>query len=152
MTGKIIAGAVILLLLAACATPRKELDTNPPFSSHYYRYYDLEILWKSARTDNVISIEGTVRNLRYYYLRDLELTASLLDDKGEVVAKETFASFPTLLDTSGSERFRLELRLKPGEAPRRIRFSYTYQLADTYQLPGYPRGDVPRFNSFESNL
>lgn len=152
MIRKIIPVAVLLLLVAACATPRKELDTNPPFSSHRYRYYDLEILWKSARTNNIVSIEGQVKNLRSYYLRNLELTASLLDEKGEVLARETFASFPHLLDIAGTETFRMELRLKAGEEPKRLRFSYTYRLADAYQSPGYARDDVPRFNSFESNL
>lgn len=143
---------LILSYLVACAGPMKELDANPPYSPHQYRYYDLELDWKSERTDDLVRIEGKLSNLRYYFLRDLELTASLLDEKGKVVARESVTAFPTYLRTNETVPFRLELRLKPGQALRRIRFSYTYQLADTYQSNGYRRDDVPHFNSFESEL
>lgn len=146
------AALLMLVLLLACAAPSKELDANPSFSPHHYRYYDLDLTWKSERTDDLISIEGMASNLRYYFMRDLELTVSLLDQKGEVLAKESYTSFPTFIRTGEAAPFRLQLRLKPGEAPMRVRFSYTYLLTDTYQTYGYPRDDVPRFNSFESAL
>lgn len=146
------AALIMLVFLTACAAPVKELDANPPFSPHRYRYYDVEILWKSERTDDLIRIEGTVNNLRYYFLRDLELTAGLLDEQGEVLTRETYATFPTFIRTHETVPFRLELRVKPGQSPRRVKFSYTYLLADTYESYGYPRDDVPHFNSFESDL
>ena len=64
--------SLFLLATAACSAYRKELDGNPPFTSHHYRYYDLDVVWQSERTDEGIRVTGKVTNRRDYYLRDLE--------------------------------------------------------------------------------
>lgn len=146
--------AVILLLLlscAGCAIPHKEIDNNPPFSAHYFRYHDLDIKWQAERNAGGISITGTVHNVRSYYLQDLELTGRLLNDQGRVVVRETYADFPDYLPPDTSVPFHLEFRLSPGTRAERIHFSYVYLLAEPVP-PFRVDEDVPHFGTFVSPL
>jgi len=74
--------SLFLLATAACSAYHKELDGNPPFTSHHYRYYDLDVVWQSERTDEGIRVTGKVTNRRDYYLRDLELTSGFSIARG----------------------------------------------------------------------
>ena len=146
----------ILLLLAttSCSTYRKEFDANPPLAPHYFRNIDVEVAWQSQRTGQEMRLSGAVTNRRYAYLRDLELTVWLLDEKGGVVARETRVDFPTYIPSGKSAPFQLNLRLPAGTSPARLRFSYTYFLAEE---PPAVRGyggyeDVPHFGNFDAPL
>ncbi len=144
--------ATLLLLLAtACSTYRKELDSNPPFSSHRFRAYDLEISWQAEKTADGVRLVGAVTNRRSYYLHDLELTARLADERGRIVARETYADFPNFIPPGKTEAFQLELHPAPGSAPQQVRFTYVYWLAEEPPaFRGY--GDVPTFGNFNSSL
>ncbi len=142
---------VLLLLLAttACSAYRKELDKNPSFSPHHFGYYDLGIDWQAERSGRVVRLAGTVTNRRDYYLRDLELTVRLTDEHGKVLARETFADFPTYIPPGRSEPFRLELRPSSDALPGRVRFTYIYWLAE--EPPAFRQyGNVPYFGNFDS--
>ena len=114
----------------------------------------MEVAWQAARTGRDISLSGTVTNLRYAYMRDLELTTRLLDEKGGVLARETLADFPTYIPSGQAAPFHMKLRLPDGTAPTRLRFSYTYWLAE--EPPAF-RGyggyeDIPHFGYFYAPL
>jgi hypothetical protein len=143
--------SLLLLATAACSAYHKELDDNPPFTSHHYRYYDLDVVWQSERTDEGIRVTGKVTNRRDYYLRDLELTVRLLDSQGVFLAKNIAADFPTYIPPGETVPFRMELSLSPGTAPEWVRFTYVYWLAE--EPPGF-RGydEVPYFGNFNSPL
>ncbi len=145
---------LLLLATASCSTYRKEFDANPPFAPHYFRNIDVEVAWQSQRTGQEMRLSGAVTNRRYAYLRDLELTVWLLDEKGGVVARETRVDFPTYIPSGKSAPFQLNLRLPAGTSPARLRFSYTYFLAEE---PPAVRGyggyeDVPHFGNFDAPL
>src|SRR6266540_449174 len=145
---------VTLLLLPAiwgCSHYRKEIDSNPPFASHHFRYYDVAISWQAEKTTNGIRLAGTVTNLRSFYLRDLELTARLVDEQGKVMARGHFADFSNYIPPGKTETFRLEVASPPAITPEKVRFTYVYWLAE--EPPAF-RGysDVPYFGSFESFL
>ncbi|HEY6873952.1 MAG TPA: hypothetical protein VI298_14600 [Geobacteraceae bacterium] len=149
MTKRFILAALLLLTTAGCAAYRKELDGNPPFSAHHFRAYDLEIAWSTEQSGDTVSLAGTATNLRGYFLRDLELTARLVDKEGKVLARETFTDFPTYLPSGTGEPFRMKLRVPPGSAVERIRFSYGYWLAEA--APYFRRyNDTPYFGGFVS--
>lgn len=143
--------ALFVLTATACTLYRKELDTNPPFAPHHFRYFDLQVDWRAERTATGVRLSGTVTNRRDYYLRFLELTARLLDEKGTIVARGTFSDFPTYLPPGKSEPFRLELPLPAGSTAERVHFTYVYWLVEA---PPAFRGesDKPDFGSFESPL
>jgi hypothetical protein len=151
-------GSIIAILLvlttAACSTYRREFDANPPFAPHYYRSFDVEVAWRTERTGPDVRLSGAVTNHRYAYLRDLELTARLLDEKGNIVARKTIADFPTYIPAGNSAPFQLDLSLANGRSPARLRFSYTYFLAEeppaVMGYGGYD--DVPHFGTFDAPL
>ncbi|HEY3307236.1 MAG TPA: hypothetical protein VGJ93_02165 [Desulfuromonadaceae bacterium] len=145
---------LMLLATAACSTYRREFDANPPYAHHYFRNIDGEVAWQAERTGQGIRLSGTVTNHRYAFMRDLELTARLLDEKGGVLNKETLSDFPTFIPSGKAAPFHMNLRLPDGTAPARLRFSYTYWLAE--EPPAF-RGyggyeDIPHFGNFDAPL
>jgi hypothetical protein len=151
MALRLILVTLLLLATAACSAYHKELDGNPPFASHHYRYHDLDVVWQSEQTGDGIRVTGTVTNRRNHYLRDLELTVRLLDSWGAFLAKNIAADFPTYVPPGKTVPFRMEFPLSPGAAPEWVRFTYVYWLAE--EPPGF-RGydEVPYFGNFNSPL
>ena len=155
MRVRTIIAILLLLATAACSTYRKEFDANPPYAPHYFRKnIDVEVAWQAERTGQEIRLSGTVTNFRYAYMRDLELTARLLDEKGGVLARETLTDFPTYIPSGKSAPFQMKLRLPDGTAPARLRFSYTYFLAEE---PPAARGyggyeEIPHFGNVDAPL
>lgn len=146
----------ILLLLAtvACSTYQRGFDANPPFAPHYFRNFDVEVSWQAERTGQEIRLSGTATNYRYAYLRDLELTARILDEKGNVLARKTLTDFPTYIPPGKGAPFKMNLGLPEGTAPARVRFNYTYFLSEEPpRIRGYGGyEDIPHFGNFDAPL
>ena len=150
MAGKFIGVLLLVLTIAGCVGYHKELDDNPPYSAHHFRYYDLEINWRTERQGNgALLLTGTVNDLLSDYLWDVELTARLVDRYDKVLARQTYSDFPTYLAPGKPEPFRMEFRPAPGTHPDRIHFSYYYWRVEA---PPHFRGDknAPSFGGFES--
>jgi hypothetical protein len=151
MAKRFIMVMLLLLTTAGCAGYRSTADTNPAFSAHNVRHYDVEVNWRAEQApDGVIRLQGTVTNARYYHLQDLELNARLVDQKGKVVARDNFADFPVYLPPGKTEPFRMEFRVPPGTQPDKLRFSYYYWLAEG--APAYRNIEEPKFGGFISPL
>lgn len=145
---------LFMVATAACGVYRRESDSNPPFSSHYYRSFDVEVAWQAERTGRDVRLSGTVTNHRYVFLRDLELKARLIDAEGKILARETIDDFPTYIPSGKSVPFQMNLTLPEGSTPVRLRFNYTYILAEE---PPAVRGyggydDIPHFGTFDAPL
>lgn len=151
MAKTIVILTLLLLSCSGCATYHKEIDTNPPYSPHHFSYHDLDITWQAERSGDVIAISGTVRNIRSYYLQDLELTVRLVNEKGKVIARDTYVDFPNYLPPDKTAPFHMKFALSPGTQANRLHFSYVYWLAE-----GAPAfrvyEDVPHFGQFASPL
>jgi len=154
MRGRSIIAILLMLATAACNTYRREFDANPPFASHYYRSFDVEVAWQAERTGQDIQLSGAVTNRRHAYLLDLELTARVVDDKGKVLARKKIHEFPTYIPSGKTEPFRMSLNLREGATPARLRFNYTYLLAEEPPAArGYGGYDhVPHFGNFDAPL
>ncbi len=120
---------VALLLIFCTGCSCMEIDRNPPFSSHHFRSGDLEITWQAKREAEAVSVTGTVRDIRSYYLQDLELTVRLLNGKGKVIARGTYADFPDYLAPGKDAPFHLKLSIPSGEEAEHVHFSYLFWLA-----------------------
>ena len=154
MKGRSIIAILLMLATASCSTYRREFDANPPFAPHYYRDFDVEVIWQAERTGQDVHVSGAVTDRRNTYLRDLELTARVVDDKGNVLARETIDDFPTYIRSGTAAPFRMNLNLPEGTTPARLRFNYTYFLAEE---PPAVRGyggydDIPHFGNFDAPL
>ena len=145
---------LLLLATAACSANRIEFDANPPYAPHFYRKFDVEVTWQASRTGRDISLTGTVTNLRDQFMCELDLTARLLNEKGDVLAEETFTGFPRFIPSGKAAPFNMKIRLPEGSAPARLRLSYAYWLADEppsfLGYAGY--GDIPHFGNFYAPL
>ncbi len=148
MAARFLLAALVFSTITGCAHYRKELDDRPPFSEHSFRYFDLEVHWRSRDLGETLRISGTIRNLRSFFLENLEVTARLVDSQGKVFARGTASDFPTDVSPGATEPFELVIPTR-GKKTERIRFSYLYWLAEAVPLP---RGDedVPHFGSFAS--
>jgi len=154
MRGRSIVAILLVLATTACSTYRREFDANPPFASHYYRNFDVEVAWQAEQTGQDVHLSGAVTNRRYAYLRDLELTARVVDEKGNVLARGKIHEFPTYIPSGKAAPFRMNLSLPGGTTPARLRFNYTYLLAEE---PPAARGysgyeHVPHFGNFDAPL
>jgi hypothetical protein len=145
---------LLMLAMAACGINRRELDSNPPFAPHHYGSFDVEIAWQAERAGRNVRLSGTVTNHRYAFLRDLELKGRLLDAEGETLARETVADFPTYIPPGKSAPFHMNLTLPDGSTPARLRFNYTYLLAEEPPVVGGYGGydDIPHFGTFDAPL
>lgn len=132
--------AVLFLSLSACAVSQKQLDSNPAYTSHQYSSSDMDITWKTEKSDNVLLIDGTVTNARTSSVYDnVELDATLLDTQGKVLGKQTYNFTP--LKLKGSAPFKMTIPLESNMQPERIKFNYRYGI------------DEDRFSvKFESKL
>ena len=134
------------LILSSCAgyvPPRYD----PALYPHCYRGYDLALAWKTGREGVNLTVEGFIRNNRNAHLQDLELTITLLDEKGKRLSTATFFFIPDLIQLDEIKQFDVKLRIPPEAAPTRLKFHYSYHL----------RGDgggygIPYFYDFETHL
>lgn len=142
---RIITLAIAMCLLGACTgyTPQRY---DPALYPRSYRFYDLALFWRIDRDATRITIPGFVRNTRYAYIKDLELSATLLDEKGKAIGEATMFFFPRLLAMDELAPFTLNIPLKSGAQPAKLKFFYRYRLAER----GY--GGSPYFYSFETEI
>jgi hypothetical protein len=135
MLKNILLVAGILFLLSACAAQHANLDANPAFSSHRYSSHELEIIWKTEKTDTGVRVQGTVRNVRTDLpYNSLELTAKLLDENGKVLAKGNHL-FPDRF--VGSEPFSIDFPAVQSDRVKRINFTYTYGTVEDHYLKDF---------------
>ncbi len=151
MRARHIIAILLLSVTAACSVHRKEFDANPPYAPHYFRGFDVEVVWQAVRTGREIRVSGSLINHRDAYLLDPELTARLLDEKGGVLSDETFSDFPRYIPSEKAAPFQMVLHIPSGAVPGRVRFSYTYRLAEeppAFRYGGYE--DIPHFGHFDA--
>ena len=116
-------------LLAGCATypdtDRVRLETLP----QRYSQFDLVMGWETRVQSGETVLDGVVRNVRYYMMRDLEIWVALLDERGKVVARGMTFIIPSDLGMDKSAPFTVKLKVavNPGD---RLRFTYKYRGSD----------------------
>ena len=145
MASKISVIIVAFFLLTACQgyiVPKYD----PLLYPKSYKFYDLSLFWRTAQNDKVVSIDGFVKNTRYAYIRDLELTATLLDEGGKKISEHTSFLLPITMSMDEYAPFSFSLPVTPGSKPEKIKFYYRYFLAER----GY--GMSPYFYSFTVDL
>jgi hypothetical protein len=142
---------LLLLTTTACSTYRRQFDANPPFAPHYHRNFDVEVAWQAEKAGRDVQLAGTVANRRDAYLQDMVLTVWLFDEKGKVLAKERIEDFSRYIPPGKKEPFVFNLRIPDITIPARLRFNYTYFLAQ--EAPDFRQyGDIPRSGKFDAPL
>ncbi len=137
--------AVVFAVLTGCSSyiPPK---FDPALYPHAHAFYDLTLYWNVQNEGMGVVIPGFVKNTRFAYIRDLELTATLFDDSGKKLNEATFLFFPRLIEMDEYIPFTLNIALPNGQKPAKIRFFYRYRL------PERDYGDTPYSYTFEEKL
>lgn len=120
----------ILTLFAACAASHVKQDSNPAFTAHQFTNHEVDITWKTEKTDKGVRIDGMLKNVRPDLpYTSLQLTAKALDDSGKVLGKET-KTFDGRF--TGSEPFSMEIPVAQKENIKQINFSYSYGTTEDF--------------------
>lgn len=120
---------LLLLLTAGCATTAPDYRQRMEALPEHYQQFDLVMGWEISIDNGQTVVEGVVRNVRYFLMRDLEIWVALLDPQGKPVQREVSFIIPTdlKLDQSAPFSVRLPMAVKPGD---RLRFTYKYRGSD----------------------
>ncbi len=137
--------SVIVLLLFTTVTGCTALRQPTPYPQSH-RAYDLAIAWETRQQDAALIIAGTVTNVRFAQMKGLELTATILDDSGKVLAEKTFLFFPQLLQMDESAPFTITLPYQASAVPAKLRLFYRYRYGEE------SREGILDFHSFEAEL
>jgi hypothetical protein len=125
-------GLVLMVsVLFGCASTsldtlrREQLEQLP----HKYSQFDFKLAWDSTLTDNGITVEGVIKNLRWQHAESLEVWVSLLDPDGKVLAKEVALVIPNPLNMYEVSSFSVRLPIKAATGST-LRFMYSYYGVD----------------------
>ncbi len=145
MSKRIVLYSLMLTLLSAC-TGYRPPRYDPALYPHCYRAYDLALAWKTGREGAGVTVDGFVRNNRNAFLRGLELTIELMDDREKKLSEATFFFIPDLIQLDEMKPFDLKLPVPADAVPKRLKFRYKYYL--------YEEGEAGQiyFQTFEENL
>jgi len=126
-------GIIALILMAAlwgggCAQNGYQV-IKPAEYPAVHQMFDVTFGWKKSVTDNAITIEGYVRNNRYFIISDMDMTVSLVDSKGREKAKDMFFFIPHQLPMDNFSGFSITLKERPQPGDM-IRFLYRYDALD----------------------
>lgn len=137
--------AMLLTSLCSCAgyTPPTVTPDRYPGS---YSTRDVEVSWRIEETPESVVVQGVIRDKFNFYLRDLDLTATLLDSTGKKISRDAFHAFPGQIAPNEINPFTLTFPLNAGDQPARIKFFIRYNIIEEKY------SDIPYFQSFEADL
>ena len=139
-----IAAALCFFILSACAyTPPPRFD--PITYPQIYQGFDLTFFWRMDRTPETITICGFLKNRIHNKIRDVDVSAVLLNPAGDQVGEEV-VSF-VLQDVAMDELayFTLPLPLRGVGNAEKARIYYRYNLVERESgvLPQYQNFEIP---------
>jgi hypothetical protein len=120
-----------LFILSACSA--QQIATQKYTSAVFpFRHsdFDYKIAWKTTEANNVVVIDGIVKNVRYSYIDSINLTVFLLGPDGKIRTRATTVPAPQQTMKDDVVPFTVELHnvsLKPGDT---LKFTIHYGGGD----------------------
>jgi hypothetical protein len=121
---------VMMTALAGCAAWNAERPNPVAGLPYHHSDFDLKVAWKTSLTDEGLVVEGLIKNVRYAYMRDLDVTVALLDREKRVLAEHGELLVPVSLYIDYDQPFSVVLRdarPAPGDL---LRFRITYRAVE----------------------
>ncbi|MBU5637943.1 hypothetical protein KOM00_14530 [Geomonas sp. Red69] len=120
---------ILLLLLGACATYPDLQQQRLAALPHQYKQFDVLMGWEVRPAGGSTVVQGVVKNVRYFRMRNLEIWASQLDGRGKVLVQGMTFVVPSELglDESADFTIRIPAALAAGD---RLRITYKYLGSD----------------------
>ena len=127
-TGMLIVVVMVSVWCAGCAQSGYQV-IKPAEYADTHQMFDLTFGWKKTVTEHGLTIDGYVRNNRYFIISDMDMTVSVLDSSGREKSREDFLFIPSRLPMDNFARFSVALKARP-QAGDKIRFLYRYDALD----------------------
>jgi hypothetical protein len=122
---RVIASVLCCLLLLCGCTAAGYRAVNSAEYPHQQKIFDLTIGWVLKPVGEGLQVAGYARNNRYFQMRDLVITVSLVAPDGAERAREAVLVHPSLLGLDELTDFVVTLPGKP-ERGEKLRFNYRY--------------------------
>jgi hypothetical protein len=127
-TGMVALLLMVAVLCAGCA--HNGFQTIKPVEyPAVHQMFDVTFGWKKTVTDSAMTIDGYVRNNRYFIISEMDMTVSLVDSNGKEKAKDNFIFIPQRLPMDNLSGFSVTLKARPQPGDM-IRFLYRYDALD----------------------
>lgn len=116
-------------LLGACASYPDYRQQRLASLPQHYKQFDVIMGWEVGAADGATVVQGVVKNVRYFMMRDLEIWVAQLDSKGKVAARGMTFIIPSdlRLDQSADFTIKIPAAVAAGD---RLRFTYKYSGSD----------------------
>ena len=114
--------ATMVMLLNSCATYHNDNLERMQTLPHHYSQFDATLAWEVRTANGSTTIDGIVKNIRYYMMNELEIWVWSLDDHDLEVHRST--AFVSNLKENEAAQFSLKLPLLASGT--KIRFLYRY--------------------------
>lgn len=129
---------LLAVMLSGCAL--KPLDTlrREQFEQlpRKYSQFDFKLAWDSKVTNNGVTVEGIIWNVRWLHAEGLAISVSLLDPEGRVLATETDLISPDPLNIQEKSNFSVTLPAKPVPGSK-LSFTYRYYAVEDQENSAY---------------
>lgn len=116
-----------LSINGCCAVSYKDNYRNQLANApQHYSQFDIELAWETKVEDSKTTINGVVKNIRYAYMNNLEISVSAINDKAKTVEKSLCYVIPQQLKQDDITTFSMTfpVKLEPGT---KLSFSYQYE-------------------------
>lgn len=119
----------VLLVGMVMALPVLAVETDPVAAFPYrYASFDVKVAWNTDLSGDKLIVNGLIKNIRYAQIEDIDVTVSLLDNDGKVIAVGGALPIPIALKSYDYESFSAPLKgggLRPGS---KLQFVIRYRV------------------------
>ena len=125
----LVAMALLVVFTGCAATPAARTS---PFAGYPFRHadFDFKVAWKTSPSGSGISVDGILKNVRYYQVGDVQLWVKVLNKANKVLAEESTLFMPLPLEMDDYRPFSVTLQnvaLAPGDM---LNFVIMYRVID----------------------
>lgn len=141
---KLFMAVICSLVFAACAyNPPPQFD--PAVYPNVYQGFDLTFFWRTDRSPDTITISGFLKNRIHPKIRDIDVSAVMLDRAGKEVGKEVVSFVLQDVEMDDLAYFSLPLTQAGINIPRMARIYYRYNFVERESgvLPQYHNFQIP---------
>ncbi|GFO64788.1 hypothetical protein M1B72_05235 [Geomonas paludis] len=116
---------ILFLLVGACTTYPDLQQQRMAALPQHYKQFDVLMGYEVLPAGGHTVVQGVVKNVRYFRMRNLEIWAAQLDDRGKVRAQGMTFIMPSELGLDESTDFSIKIPA-PLAAGDRLRITYKY--------------------------
>ncbi len=124
--------AIITMLVSLSGCSMNNYIPQNPVADLPYRHndFDYRFAWRTDQTDQGLSVEGLMKNVRYAQVESVTLSISLLNKENVVLASETTFPLPQTIKMDNYAPFKVTLKKVSPSKNDMLKFMITYYVFD----------------------